>query len=140
MVEKERKYVDVNVFVYWLVSSKYTERAKLWIRKIEQSVYGEFCTSTITPYEVAVIVAGLIGESLSNKDFIEKIISAFKSLKQLAFIPLEKKDILEVARIMEETGLDMEDSIHYIVARKSRAKMIISNDKDFDKTDLKRVF
>ncbi|MEX0567761.1 MAG: type II toxin-antitoxin system VapC family toxin [Candidatus Njordarchaeota archaeon] len=139
-MEKERKYVDVNVFVYWLVDSEYTAKAKYWIQKIEESAQGEFYTSTMTVYEVAVIIAGLIGESLGNKSFIEKILDAFRSLKQLSFIPLDKKDILKIVEIVRSFGLDMEDALHYIAAKKVGAHIIISNDKDFESTELERIF
>jgi len=41
---------------------------------------------------------------------------------------------------MEEYNLDYEDSLHLTTALRTDAKEIISNDKDFDKTPLKRSF
>ena len=140
MVEEEAKYVDVNVFVYWLVDSEYTKNAKYWIEKIQESKYGEFFTSVLTIYETAVIIAGLMGESLRNENFVKKIIEAFKSLKQLKYVSLSKEDIFAVVDIMKNKGLDMEDAIHYLAANKAGAKTIISNDSDFDRTELTRKF
>jgi predicted nucleic acid-binding protein len=41
---------------------------------------------------------------------------------------------------MREYELDYEDTLHLTVALKGKAKEIISNDQDFDKTPLKRSF
>jgi predicted nucleic acid-binding protein len=41
---------------------------------------------------------------------------------------------------MKEYELDYEDAIHLAAALKSKAKEIISNDQDFDKTTIKRRF
>ena len=40
---------------------------------------------------------------------------------------------------MEECDLDYEDSLHLSVARRVGAKETVSNDRDFDKTSLKRT-
>jgi predicted nucleic acid-binding protein len=41
--------------------------------------------------------------------------------------------------LMNECKLDYEDSLHLAVAIRSGAKEIISNDKDFDSTQIKRT-
>lgn len=140
MVERKRKYVDVNVFVYWLTQSEFTERAKKWIQRIENSRFGEFCTSSLTIYEVAVIISGLTGKGLKDSEFVGMIIEAFTSLKQLFIIPLEKEDLYNAFFAMKKYNLDMEDAIHYTIAKKVGAETIISNDKDFDNTSIKRQF
>jgi len=41
---------------------------------------------------------------------------------------------------MREYELDCEDALHLAVALKGKAKEIISNNQDFDKTPLRRGF
>jgi len=41
---------------------------------------------------------------------------------------------------MKEYDIDYEDSIHLTVALRKGAKEIVSNDKDFDGTQLRRIF
>jgi predicted nucleic acid-binding protein len=46
----------------------------------------------------------------------------------------------ELVDLMKEYGLDYEDDLHLAVALRNKAKEIISNDQDFDRTPLKRRF
>jgi len=47
---------------------------------------------------------------------------------------------MEAAKLMKGYSLDYEDAIHLATALRSRAKEIISNDEDFNRTPLKRRF
>ena len=137
----EKKYVDVNVFVYWLAKHpEYGEVAREWIRRIEHGKRGEYVTSTLTLYELAVILAGLAGKSLRDRELIKIIINAVTSLAGLEITTLEQKDCIKALELMEKHNLDYEDSLHLAVAMRERAVRIISNDKDFDKTLIKRSF
>jgi len=137
----EKKYVDVNVFVYWLAKHpEYGEVAKEWIRRIEHGKRSEYVTSTLTLYELAVILAGLAGKSLRDRELIKIIINAVTSLAGLEITTLEREDCIKALELMEKYGLDYEDSLHLAVAIREGAVKIISNDKDFDKTPIKRSF
>ena len=141
MVE-DKSYVDINIFIYWLGKHpKLGETAYGWIRKIESSKRkGRYVTSTLTLYEALVIIAGLTGRSLKNKAFVERVISSLTLLKGLALEPLRPEDFIQASELMEEYDLDYEDALHLSVALRVNAKEIISNDKDFDRTPLKRIF
>ena len=141
MVE-DKSYVDINIFIYWLGNHpKLGETAYEWIRKIESSKRkGRYVTSTLTLYEALVIIAGLTGKSLKNKAFVERVISSLTLLKGLALEPLRPEDFIQASGLMEEYDLDYEDALHLSVALRVNAKEIISNDKDFDRTPLKRIF
>ena len=58
----------------------------------------------------------------------------------LRIMPLTVEDIMEAAKLMKGYSLDYEDAIHLATVLRSRAKEIISNDEDFDRTPLKRAF
>jgi predicted nucleic acid-binding protein len=140
VVGKSRRYVDVNVFVYWLGNHpKFTEAAQSWIRKIESSQRGEYVTSCLTLYETLIILGGLAGKNLKDKDFVGQVINAITSLKALTIEPLKSGDFKKAADLMGECGIDYEDSLHLAIATRVGAQEIISNDKDFDNTQIKRT-
>jgi len=53
---------------------------------------------------------------------------------------LNFNDIKKALTLMKDYNLDYEDALHLAVAIKCEVKEIISNDKDFDRTPLKRKF
>ena len=137
----EKRYVDVNVFIYWLAGHpEYGERAREWVRRVEHGGRGEYVTSTLTLYEAAVILAGLSGRSLKDREFLESIINPITSLPGLEIAALREKDLTQALELMEAYSLDYEDALHLAVALREKATTIVSNDKDFDKTPLKRTF
>ncbi len=134
-----KRYVDVNVFVYWLCGHpSFGERAKNWVKRIEKE--GNYITSVLTIYETLVIVAGLTDKSLKDKDFVKTVINSFVGLRGLKIEPLVKEDFAKALEIMSNFGLDFEDSLHLAVAMRKDIMEIISNDNDFDKTGAKRFF
>ncbi|MEM2922605.1 MAG: type II toxin-antitoxin system VapC family toxin, partial [Candidatus Bathyarchaeia archaeon] len=62
------------------------------------------------------------------------------SLKGLVLVPLTSDDLLRSKELMDEYALDFEDSLHLAAALNIGSKEIVSNDKDFDKVGLKRIF
>jgi predicted nucleic acid-binding protein len=132
-------YVDINIFVYWLGNHpKFGETAYKWIKKIENSQRGKYVTSSLTLYETLVIIAGLAGKSLRDKDFTEEVITSITNIRGLTIEPLKAEDFTTAVELMEEYKLDYEDSIHLAVARRTGAQEILSNDEDFDVTPIKR--
>jgi len=140
MVEPEA-YIDVNVFVYWLGNHpNFGKEAYNWIKKIEEAPRGKYVTSALTVYQTIVIIAGLTGKNLKDEKLIEEIANTMKSLPSLTITPLTMEDIAQAAELMKKHDIDYEDAIHLATALRTKAKEIISNDKDFDKTPLKRKF
>ncbi len=135
------RYVDVNIFVYWLGNHpKLGPQAQEWIRKIEESQRGDYVTSTLTLYETMVILAGLTGKNLNDKTFVNQVLTAVTSLKPLRIEPLKIEDYKKAADLMNECQLDYEDSVHLAVATRVEAEEMVSNDKDFDITQIRRAF
>jgi predicted nucleic acid-binding protein len=134
-------YIDTNVFVYWLGNHPtFGEKAYQWIKKVEEAPRGKYATSSLTIYQTLVIIAGLTGKSLKDQKLAKEITHSITSLPGLIIIPLTQKDIIQAVSLMREYELDYEDTLHLTVALKGKAKEIISNDQDFDKTPLKRSF
>lgn len=140
MVEPEG-YIDINIFIYWLGNHPTFGRTSYkWIKKMEEAPLGKYVTSALTLYQIMVIIAGLTGKNLKDQELIEEVINSIESLPGLRIIPLTLEDLTQAAKLMKEYNLDYEDAIHLATALKSKAKEIISNDEDFDKTPLKRKF
>jgi len=134
-----KRYVDVNVFVYWLCGHpSFGRRAKYWIERMEKE--GDYVTSTLTLYETLVTVAGLTKKSLREKEFVKTVIRSITGLKGLKIEPLIKEDFARAVEIMNDAGLDYEDSLHSAVALRKNVEELVSNDRDFNKTKVKRVF
>lgn len=140
MVDPEA-YIDINIFVYWLGGHPTFGRASYeWIKKIEGARRGKYITSALTLYQTMVIIAGLTGKNLKDQELIEKLVNSINSLSGLRIIPLTMEDMTQAAKLMKEYSLDYEDAVHLATALRNKAKEIISNDEDFDKTPLKRRF
>ncbi len=140
MVGKSHYYIDVNVFVYWLGNHpKYGQIALEWIKKIESSQKGEYITSALTLYETIVIMGGLTGKNLKDQNFVQQVITPITRIPGLVIEPLKSEDFQKAAELMNECKLDYEDSLHLAVAIRTGAQEIISNDKDFDNTQIKRT-
>ena len=133
-------YIDVNIFVYWLGNHpQFVQAAQEWIQKIEDAQRGEYITSTLTLYETLVILGGLTGKTLKDKNFVNQVIDPITSLKALVIEPIKAEDFQAAEDLMVDYKLDYEDSLHLAIAIRTGAKEIISNDKDFDMTELKRT-
>jgi predicted nucleic acid-binding protein len=140
MVDPE-SYVDINIFVYWLGNHPtFGKQAHQWIKKIEEARRGKYATSSLTLYQILVIMSGLTGKNLKDQKLVEEITNSIISLPGLTIIPLTEKDIIQAKSLMEEYQLDYEDALHLAAALKIKAKEIISNDQDFNKTPLRRIF
>ena len=139
MVER-KAYVDVNVFVYWLgAHPEHGESSLQWVRKIEEAPRGTFTTSTLTLYQLPVIISGLTGGSLKDADTLTSILEPVTNLPGLTIEPFRQEDTTDALSLAKTYGLDYEDALHLATAQRAGAKTIISNDKDFDKTPLKRT-
>jgi len=140
MVEKPHYYLDVNVFVYWLGNHpKYGQTALEWVKKMEIAQRGEYVTSALTLYETLVIISGLTGKNLKDKNFVQQVINPIASIKGLTIESLKSEDFKKGADLMNEYKLDYEDSLHLAVAIRTGVQEIISTDKDFDATPIVRT-
>ena len=136
-----QSYVDVNVFVYWLGEHPtFGKTAYEWIKRIEDSPRAEYVTSSLTLYETTMILAGLTNRSLKDRELVNGVIEPITSLKGLKIAQLRPEDLTQATELMDEYDLDYEDAIHLATALRMGVKKIVSNDNDFDKTPINRVF
>jgi predicted nucleic acid-binding protein len=127
-------YVDVNVFVYWLTDHPiFGQQASKIIRGIEMGK--KACTSSLTIWLLHIFLARE-AEDYSEIVLLERI----QELPHLKIVPLEMEDFMRGIQCKNEYGIDLEDALHYAVAQRIGAQTIYSNDADFEKTDITRVF
>ena len=99
---------------------------------METSPRGKYVTSALTLYETLVIIGGLTGKKLKDKNFVQQVINPITSIKGLVIESLRSEDFKKASDLMNECKLDYEDSLHLAIAIRTGAQEIISNDKDFD--------
>jgi predicted nucleic acid-binding protein len=134
-------YLDVNVFVYWLgAHPSYGAQAHRWISTVENSAGVRYATSALSLYQVLVVMAGLAGETMRDAGFVAKVQEAIMGLPGLRIVPLTSMHFSRALNLMRIYGVDYEDAFHLAVAMDEGFDKIVSNDDDFDKTPLKRVF
>ena len=135
-----KTYLDVNVFVYWFTdSNEFGEKATQWIKQMDDKT-NEYITSSLTIYETSIIIAGQIGKTLKDTSFVNTLNTAFSNLINLEIIPLTAQQLIEAPTLMQKYNLDFEDAIHLNSALDNNVTHIVSNDKDFDRTPLTRLF
>lgn len=135
------RYVDVNIFVYWLGGHpEYGDRALKWIERMESSHRGEYITSVLTLYEVLVVLGGLANRGLEDPGFVEEILDALMGIRGLVIAPFTMDEVDEAKDMMRKYGLDFEDALHLATALKYNVREIISNDRDFDGLPINRIF
>jgi len=134
-------YLDVNVFVYWLGGHPtHGADAHRWIKTVENSVGMMYATSTLSLYQILVVMASLTGTTLRDAGFVEKVHAAITGLPGLRMVPLTSSHFSRALDLMQIYGVDYEDALHLAVAMDEGLNKIVSNDRDFDKTPLNRVF
>lgn len=68
------------------------------------------------------------------------MLRSVSSLPYLRIAPLTIKHFEQAEEVVSEEELNLEDAIHFVVAREYHCELIYSNDSDFDKVALKRKF
>jgi len=79
-----------------------------------------------------------ISAILGKPALVSKFLAEILSWRGLSIVNLSVDEELAAAEIAEKVGLDFDDGLHYYLARKMRVP-IVSFDKDFDKTDVRRL-
>jgi predicted nucleic acid-binding protein len=126
------KYVDVNVFVYWLGDDPvFGEAATSIVERIEKGERA--ATSSLTPWLTHIALVNARARNYSE----EKLTGKFRELPFLRIKPLTIRDYEAAVIAMRRYRLDLEDSLHFTVAERLQIKEIYTNDKDFEKTPLK---
>jgi predicted nucleic acid-binding protein len=109
-------------------------------KKIAENSSVEYVTSILTVYEVLCVLAGLASKNLKNRSFVEQITGAITQLRGLTIEPLKPDDLIAATELLNRNKLDYENALHLAVAIRVGAQKIITNDKNFDTTNMPRAF
>jgi predicted nucleic acid-binding protein len=127
------KYVDVNVFVYWLGDDPaFGDDATVILERIEKGERA--ATSSLTPWLTHIALVSGAARNYSEEKLLEK----FRELPFLRIEPLTFGDYGSAVGAMRRYRLDLEDSLHFTVAERLGIREIYTNDRDFERTPLKR--
>lgn len=114
-----------------MLDQERSEECEVLLTNVEKGEIQAFITSfTLHSIEVVLSSAGKVSALVS---FIESI----RGFKGLTVYPTDLEEEYEISKLSKKIKLDFDDSLHYYVAKKLSLDLV-SFDKHFDKTDLKR--
>ena len=127
-------YIDTNTFIYWFTKDKaWGEKAMNIIKNIEAGE--KAVTSALTVAQCHWILRKF------KKDYrYDVMLSYLTTLRNLAIVPLTQDELVKADEASKRFNIELEDAIHYVTATACGCSTILSNDKDFDNTDLERKF
>ena len=122
--------IDTNIFLEILLEQAESKECELFISKAIQN--GNFYVSSFTLHSIEVIM-------LRNGK-IDELFEFLSDINESKIIRIETntKDELNVLNSMKKFKLDFDDSLQFYLCEKNNLK-IISFDKHFDKTTIKRL-
>ena len=123
--------IDTNIFLELLLDRKNAKQCEKFLEKVSK---GEI-KAVVSSFTLHAIEALLGKKHRITQLFVRNILNS-KGLKVYS-TTLEEE--LEASILAEKVGLDFDDGLQYFIAKKLQAKAIVSFDRHFDKTDLKRV-
>ena len=113
----------------------HAKTAKSWSKTWKRLHEVKYFTHSVTLYGNNRYSSG---RNLKDKTFITQVITPITAIKPLTIEPLKSEDFKKAAEIMGNWELDYEDSLHLAVAERVGAEEIVSNDRDFDKSEIRR--
>jgi predicted nucleic acid-binding protein len=131
-ISEVRYLVDTNIFVEFLLDQERADESLQIMERIERGELDAYVTS-FALHSIAVILDRRNDMDLLEK-FFDRVIQA-KGLRVYQTEPIEEKSITTLTRTVK---LDFDDTLHYHVASMLGATLM-SFDRGFDATDLKRV-
>ncbi|MEM1610748.1 MAG: PIN domain-containing protein [Sulfolobales archaeon] len=94
-------------------------------------------TGDIRSYILHFTVHG-ISAILGDPELVSIFLSEISKWRGLTVVDLSIEEEIIASELATRIGLDFDDGLHYYYAKKNGLQ-IVSFDKDFDKTDVKRI-
>ncbi len=121
--------IDTNIFLEGFLEQEKSVSAKSFLEKIT--------TDQVYISDFSLFSIGIILFKLKRKSLFLKLLNDL-TVNSLKILSLDKPVLIEMEALSEKYNLDFDDSYQYLIA-KTYQLQIVSFDKDFDKTDLKRI-
>ena len=124
--------LDTNIFLELLLGQEKTASV---IRLLERAVKGEIATyiTRFSLYSVEIILVR--NDKLEE---LRKFLEILGHAKEIKILNTNTYDDQKVLDVMEKWNLDFDDAIQYYLCKSFKLELI-SFDKHFDKTDIKRI-
>jgi predicted nucleic acid-binding protein len=124
--------IDTNVFLEVLLERENYSDCKDFLEKVQNGDVTAYQT-VFSLHTIAIILERLLGLD-AYKEFLETVLN----FEGISFYSTNPQDEVKVCEAAKEQGLDFDDALHYHICKKFDLKLV-SLDRDFDKTDIKRV-
>ena len=123
--------IDTNIFLEFLLEQERTKECIALMRLIERGSRTAYVTS-FTLHGIEVILDRL-KKTRELERFLDRVVNA----KGLTVYPTSPEEEKAAIGFEKKFSLDFDDALHYYVAR-TLDLTLISFDRDFDRTDIKR--
>ena len=121
--------IDANVVLEVLYKRDKWKECYVFLNKVKKG--------NVRTYILHFTLHG-ISAILGKPKLVSKFLSEILTWRGLAIVNLTVEEELIASELASRVGLDFDDGLQYYCAKKL-GLVIVSFDKDFDKTDVKRV-
>ena len=121
--------IDTNIFLEIILNQERAEEAKKLLNGVFQE---DLSLSDYSLHSIGTILVARNRHVLFQQFIEDVIINA-----RIKIISLLEEDLIQLVKAAKKFRLDFDDAYQYLSAKKYRLTLI-SFDKDFDRTDLKR--
>ena len=121
--------IDSNIWLELLLRQKHADEVRQFLEKVQLD---EIYLTEFTLYSI-----GIITSRLNKEDVFAAFISDLLEETEIKRISLSLADLRDLLLPMREHGLDFDDAYQYVAARNNDL-ILVSFDKDFDSTDMRR--
>lgn len=128
-MDRLRFLVDSNIFLESLLEQKKSSQANSFLKGNK--------LDTLAMSDLALFSIGIILSKLKKKDVFTFFLNDLV-IDWIEILSLDKPTLKNVIQNSEKFNLDFDDAYQYTVAKKHNLTLV-SFDKDFDKTDIKRL-
>ena len=126
-----RVLIDANIFLNIFLDEENKEECIAFLERIKEGkVKGYLLDITIN------IILLILKYPEKVKTFLE-FLRAFED--KIVIVRTDYDDYISATIVSERFNLDFDDSLHYYIVKKLDLDGIVSYDRDFDKTDIKRI-
>jgi predicted nucleic acid-binding protein len=131
-ISKASYLIDTNIFVEFLLEQERADESLRLMECIERGELDAYVTS-FALHSIAVIL-----DRRKDIDLLEKFFDRVIQAKGLQVYHTEPSEEKRIAELIKTVKLDFDDTLHYHVAH-TLAATLVSFDRGFDATDLKRI-
>jgi len=121
--------IDANVLLELLYKRDKWKECYDFLNKVKAGI--------VKSHVLHFIIHG-ISAILGNSKFVSKFLSEIATWRGLVVVDLPIEEEILASDLASSMGLDFDDGLQYYYAKKAKLQ-IVSFDRDFDKTDVKRI-